>query len=147
MSFAELRARLAAGHPSLVVPLAAGLVAGGETGTAELFYRSTDDPPATRNDLLAALAWYGRFQLYEVMATGPPVPEDMEGRLHSDHCAAICAIGWMAPRGNGLFHGEDLISPGDIHRLSGFFPSVGSRRRFITLSELDRLFRDEGGHR
>ncbi len=81
------------------------------------------------------------------MATGPPVPEDMEGRLHSDHCAAICAIGWMAPRGNGLFHGEDLISPGDIHRLSGFFPSVGSRRRFITLSELDRLFRDEGGHR
>jgi hypothetical protein len=145
MTHAEVRAGVVAGNTSLVVPLAAGLVSRGETWAAELYWNSTDDPPATRSELLAALAWYGRFHLYPVMASSPAVPADMEGKLHSDHCAAVCAIGWMSPRENGLFQGEDLISPGDLRRLSGFFPGVNPAGGHIGISRLDILFRNEGG--
>lgn len=134
----EIRAKIAAGRKNLLFSLAGRLVSSGHAAQAELCWTNPLDPPATRGDLLAALAWFGRFRLYSIIATRPEVPGDMRGRLHDDHCAAVCSAGWMVPRDDGLFHPEELVCRGDLVLLSQYFPAVrpGS---FLPLSHLDNL--------
>lgn len=132
------------GDVSLTVPLAALLVSEGKTALAELYWSMEGrELPATRNDLLGALAWFGRYELYPVMALNPEVPTDMQGTMHQDQCGAICALGWMVTRPDGLFHGDDLVSASDIHVLSNYFANVSYEMEFISTNSLELIFLSE----
>ncbi len=137
MSIEELREGLASNHGRLLFPIAAALVRSGSITEAQLFWLHSNDPPADRGELLAALSWFGRYQLYSLMADRAETPPDMEGRLHGDHCSAVCSAGWMAVRSDGLFHPEELVQKGDLLLLSVYFPRF-SGLSFLPLSELDR---------
>ena len=137
MNGEELREGLESGYGRLLFPLAGNLVRSGYTAEAELFWLHSDDAPANRGELLAALSWFGRYQLYSLMTDRAETPPDMEGRLHEDHCAAVCSAGWMTVRSDGLFHPEELVQKGDLILLSRYFPRF-SGLPFLPLSELDR---------
>ena len=140
----ELLNGIAGGDRSMIVPLTALLVSEGKTDISEIYWEMNgQDLPATRNDVLNALSWFGRFTLYPVMALNPAIPADMEGTMHSDQCAAVCALGWMITRKDGLFHGEELLSSEDIKILSSFFPAVSPDLRFIPRSYIDHCFQSE----
>ena len=125
-------------NTSGLVYLTASLVASGNVSEAEKYWNNPFDPPATRFDLLSALAWNGRYQIVAAGNT-QQVPPDMTGRTISDKCASICALGWMEVREDGLFHGEELVTRGDIVVLSRFFADIDTGVSFLFLSELDRL--------
>lgn len=134
----ELRGEIAGGHTWVVFSVAARLVSSGDPFSAEIHWQNTGNPPADRGQLLSALAWAGRFQLYTLLAERHEVPEDMVGKMHQDQCAAVCAAGWMAPWSDGLFHPEQLVKTGDIILLSRYYPRF-TGRTFISIKELDRL--------
>ncbi len=130
------------GDISMIVPLAALLVSEGRADLAEVYWEMEGrDLPVTRNDLLDVLSWFGRYELYPIMALNPTVPSDMEGTMHSDQCGAVCALGWMTVREDGLFHCEELVSPADIQILSGFFPGVNSEMKYIPSGFLDSMLK------
>ncbi len=132
------------GDISLTVPLAALLVSEGKPALAELYWSLEGrELPATRNDLLDALAWFGRYELYPVMALNPAIPADMQGTMHQDQCGAICALGWMITRPDGMFHGDDLVSVSDIHILSNYFANVSDEMEFISTTSLEFIFLSE----
>ncbi len=132
------------GDASLTVPLTAILVSQGNTSLAELYWNLEGrDVPATRNDLLDALAWFQRYQLYPLVALNPIIPPDMQGTMHADQCGAVCALGWMTTRSDGLFHGEDLVSVSDIHILSSYFPTISDEMKILTTASLEHIFQSE----
>jgi len=134
------------GDASMLVPLVASLVSRGETELAETCWSLRGmELPATRNDLLDVLAWFGRYELYHEMASNPLIPSDMEGKMHSDQCGAVCALGWMRTRSDGMFHGDDAVSPLDIKVLSAYFPSIDASAEYITTAELESVFQSLGG--
>lgn len=142
MSLQELLGAISGGDRSIVVPLAAHLLSEGKLEMATLYWEMDGcDLPATRNDLLDALAWFGRYELYPVMSLNPPVPADKEGSIHSDQCGAICTLGWMKPRADGLFHGDELVSAEDIQLLAEFFTTVDPSLTRLPASTLEELFR------
>lgn len=129
------------GDQSLVVPLTALMVSQGRPLLGEIYWElAGSELPATRRDLLNTLAWFGRYQLYPAMALNPPVPPDMEETLHSDQCGAVCALGWMTTRDDGLFHQDELVSPLDTQILSLYFPEIDARMRYLPLSLMNQLF-------
>ena len=137
----ELIRRIGGGDRSLIVPLTALLVSEGRTDLAEIYWGLGGmDLPATRNDLLNALAWFGRYELYPLMALESPAPPDMEGTLHADQCGAVCALGWMIPREDGLFHREELVSSADIQRLAGFLSVIDPGITYLSKRSLDHIF-------
>lgn len=115
------------------------LVASGRIRSAEKYWNNPSDPPATRYDLLSALAWNGRYQLVRVVPDHP-VPLDIAGTSVADKCAAICTLGWMAVREDGLFHGEDIVSKGDIVTLSQYVSALDPSLACLFLSDLENLF-------
>ncbi len=134
------------GDQSLVVPLTALMVSEGRPLLGEIYWElEGSELPATRKDLLNALAWFGRYELYPAMALNPPVPSDMEGTLHSDQCGAVCALGWMTTRKDGLFHQDELVSPLDIQILSLFFSEIDSSISYMPLSLMNQLFTSSTG--
>ena len=140
MSTNDLRDGLISGRTQLVIPLAASLVRTGELFSAELYWINRENPPATRGELLSALAWHGRFDLYSMMISRLDNPPDMEEGLHGDHCAAVCSAGWMQLRSDGLFHPEELVSKGDLLLLSFYFTGLEDSS-WLPLDELDGFFR------
>ncbi|MCK5131517.1 MAG: hypothetical protein KAR40_05130 [Candidatus Sabulitectum sp.] len=137
----DLLRAIRGGDNSMAVPLTALLVSEGRTGSAEIYWElQGQELPATRNELLDALSWFGRYELYPAMALNPAIPPDMEGTMHSDQCGAVCALGWMVIREDGLFHGDELVSPSDIQILSIYFPGVNSAMKYIPASSLEYLF-------
>ena len=146
ISINDLLSGIEGGDISMIVPLTALLVSEGRIDLAEIYWeRKGLDLPATRNALLAALVWFGRYELYQTVALNPAVPPDMEGTIHSNQCGAVCAIGWMTTREDGLFHGEELVSPADIQILSRFFPGVNPDMRYLPADSLDCMFRTSTG--
>jgi hypothetical protein len=137
MDLKSLRDGLASGREMLLFPITSLLVRSGSPGEAELYWAQYKDPPANRGELLASLSWYGRFQLYSLMTARAETPSDMEGRLHEDHCNAVCSAGWMAVRQDGLFHPEELVLKGDLILLSEYFPRF-TGFSFLPLSQLDQ---------
>jgi len=134
------------GDASMLVPLAASLVSRGETELAEICWGLRGmELPATRKDLLDALSWFGRYELYTQMAQNPAIPPDMEGKMHSDQCGAACALGWMRIRSDGMFHGDDVVSPFDVKVLSIYFPAVDASAEYITITELESIFQSSDG--
>ena len=145
MSFEELREAISSGDRSMIVPLAARYVSEGNLEMATMYWKLDGlDLPATRNELLDALAWFGRYELYPIMSLNPPVPADKEGSMHSDQCGAVCALGWMKPRADGLFHGDELVSAEDIQLLAEFFSTVDPNLTRLPASHLEQLFRFGG---
>ncbi len=137
----DLTSMIGEGNKSMLVPLTSHMVSEGRTGVAEIYCELDGlQLPATRLDLLNALAWFCRHELYSVMALEPVVPSDMEGSMHSEYCGAVCAMGWMITREDGYFHGDQLVSPSDIRILSTYFPSVVPTLKFIPRGALDYLF-------
>ncbi|MCP4648077.1 MAG: hypothetical protein GY852_10170 [bacterium] len=137
---------VSSGDRSMIVPLATLLISWGEFALAEEYWEMKGaDIPCTRNDLLDALAWYARFDLYSTMSLNPPVPADMEESMHADHCAAICALGWMRPREDGLFHGSELVSAEDIQLLAGFFANVDPDQTRLPQKVLNTMFQQGSG--
>jgi len=134
------------GNKCMLIPLTAHMVSEGRTSQAEI-YCSLDglQLPATRLDLLNALAWFCRHELYSVMSLKPVVPSDMVGSMHSDYCGAVCAIGWMVTREDGLFHADQLVSGSDIRILSAYFPSVIPTMEYMSRNSLDHLFLNSDG--
>lgn len=137
----DLTSMIGGGNKSMLVPLTAHMVSEGRTGVAEIYCELDGlQLPATRLDLLNALAWFCRHELYSVMALEPVIPSDIEGSMHSEYCGAVCALGWMITREDGLFHGDQLVSPSDIRILSIYFPSVVPTLKFLPRASLDHLF-------
>jgi len=146
ISFSAATDRIKGGDASIVVPLVAFLVSQGEMELAETCWNlHGTDLPATRSDLLDALSWFGRFELYREMALNPAIPPDMEGKIHSDQCGAVCSLGWMRTRIDGMFHGDEIVSPLDIKVLSIYFPVVDASAEYITVAEIESLFHRSGG--
>lgn len=134
------------GDNTMIVPLTALLVSEGRTGSAEIYWElQGHELPATRNELLDALSWFRRYELYPAMALNPAVPSDMEGTMHSDQCGAVCTLGWMATREDGLFHGAELVSPSDIQILSVYFPGVDPAMKYITGGSLEYMLQATTG--
>jgi len=142
---AELRAGLIAGHTYLIAPLAARLVSRGDVHGASIYWNNPVDLPASRYDLLAELAWFCRYDMYEIMASKPEVPADMQTSVHSEHCAAACAAGWMVIRTDGLFHPEAIVTRGDIKTLSSYFSLNLYDMDVIPMSRLRSLFNSAEG--
>ncbi len=146
LSSDEMLRRINGGDNSMIVPLTALLVSEGKAELAEIYWELEGfELPATRKDLLDALAWFGRYELYPVMALEPAIPPDMQESMHSGQCGAVCALGWMTTREDGLFHGEDLVSPSDIRILSNYFPQVSPVMKYITGEALEYMFRTTTG--
>jgi hypothetical protein len=141
----EMRTRLTAGDESMVCHLAAKLVSEGRSSEALLYWKNSSDPPATRDELLSSLAWYGRHVLYRVMRQGGSIPEDLRDRMHGHSYIAMEHMGWMKARNDGLFHGGSLVKRGDLALLAGSFPSIEENMAFLPVSYLDTAFRDPPG--
>ncbi|MCK5840644.1 MAG: hypothetical protein KAH31_00640 [Candidatus Sabulitectum sp.] len=142
----DLTSMISQGNKSMLVPLTAHMVSEGRTAVAEIYCELDGlQLPATRLDLLDALAWFCRHELYSVMALQPVIPSDMQGSMHSEYCGAVCAMGWMSTREDGLFHGEQLVSQSDIRILSTFFSSVVPTLKFIPRGLLDHMFLNMDG--
>jgi hypothetical protein len=142
----QLITEVSMGDRSMLIPLASRLVASGDTDLAVIYWNTTGiNLPVTRNELLNALAWYARFDLYPVMATRPPVPSDMEETMYSAQCAAICSIGWMRVRNDGYFHADDVVSPGDIQILSRYLEGFSSSMEYLPVSYIDSVFHSDAG--
>lgn len=82
------------------------------------------DLPATRNDLLGALVWYGRSLLTAHLGMGYEPPPDMTDSRYPTHSAAVLRLGWMAAMPDGLFHPEFRLGRADLKLLGN--PSSGS---------------------
>lgn len=112
------------------------MVASGSTAAAELMWNSPDDPPATRGDLLAWLAWFGRYTLRPAMTRLPEGEAALEG-YSGELIQAVYSAGWMVPRPDGGFHPEEMVSTGDVTILSRHFPGFAGRDHLF-LSDLER---------
>jgi len=134
----DLLAQISNGDRSVVPLLSALLVSKGNLSLAEFYWQiNGEELPATRIQLLELLAWFGRFELYSLVSLSPPVPPDLLDTQYSNESAAICAIGWMRPRADGLFHGEQLVSQEDLQLLFNSFPEVDSFQTVRTLDSLE----------
>lgn len=140
MGLHQLRSGLLNGHIRLIASISALLVSSGDPYSAKLYWLNPYDPPVTREELLSALAWNGRFELYSALEYRAVIPEDMAGRLNSERCAAVYSVGWMRPRKDGLFHPDELVSPGDLQLLAPHFPGF-TGITFLRSSELEDCFR------
>jgi hypothetical protein len=146
ISFTDMTDGIKGGDASMVVPLVASLVSRGEMELAETCWNlHGTELPATRSDLLNALSWFGRYELYREMALNPVIPPDMEGKMHSDQCGAVCSLGWMRTRRDGMFHGDEIVSPLDIRVLSIYFQAVDASAEYITVAELESIFHPSSG--
>lgn len=82
------------------------------------------DVPATRNDLLGAMVWFGRSLLTAHLGLGYTAPPDMIDSRYPTHSAAVLHLGWMAAMPDGLFHPEFRLGRADLMllRLPGVSP-------------------------
>ena len=134
----DLLVQISNGDRSVVPLLSSLLVSEGNLSLAEFYWQTNgEELPATRIQLLELLAWFGRFELYSLVSLSPPVPPDLLDTEYSNESAAICAIGWMSPRADGLFHGEQLVSYEDLQQLFNSFPEIDSSQTVRTLNSLE----------
>ncbi len=134
----DLLVQISNGDKSVVPLLSSLLISQGNFSLAEFYWQTNgEELPATRIQLLELLAWFGRFKLYSLVSLSPPVPPDLLDTKYSNESAAICAIGWMRPRADGLFHGEQLVSQEDLQLLFNSFPEVSSLQTVRTLNSLE----------
>lgn len=145
----ELLTQISNGDRSLTPLLSSVLVSEGNLTLAEFYWQTNgEELPATRLELLELLAWFGRFELYSLVSLAPPIPPDLLDNEYSNESAAICAIGWMRPRSDGLFHGEQLVSEEDLQLLFSSFREIDPTGTVRTLNSLEmfviRAF-DRGG--
>lgn len=131
------------GNKSLLPILTSLFVSEGNVSLAEFYWHSAgQELPASRIQLLELLAWFGRYKLYPLISLSPPVPPDLLETQYSNDCAAICAIGWMSLRSDGLFHGDQLVSEDDLQLLFRSFPEIDHTQTDRTITSLE-LFIEE----
>lgn len=95
------------------------LVWNGDPGAALILWKMGGrDVPATRNDLLGALVWFGRADLLGHIGLGYQPPPDMAASRYPTHSEAVMLLGWMTRMPDGLFHPEFLVGAGDRARLN-----------------------------
>ncbi|MBN1433709.1 hypothetical protein JW921_03050 [Candidatus Fermentibacterales bacterium] len=140
----ELRDQLADGSREALVPLCCLLVELGRAEEARAYMEGMgSEVPATRRDLAVAAAWYGRFDVYPLVAGEMEVPADLEGDSRGLHIAAVLALGWMQPAPDGLFHGPDLLWEPVMERFAEAF-EPGSRfssgHSWVSLREVESWF-------
>lgn len=134
----DLLAQISNGDRALLPLLSSLLVSEGNIQLAEFYWQTNgEELPATRIELLELLAWFGRFELYSLVSISPPVPPDLLDTEYSNESAAICAIGWMRPRSDGLFHGEQLVSAEDLQLLFSSFTEIDPTGIVRTLTSLE----------
>ncbi len=134
----DLLVQISNGDRSVVPLLSSLFVSKSNLPLAEFYWQTNgEELPATRIQLLELLAWFGRFELYSLLSLSPPAPPDLLDTEYSNESAAICAIGWMRPRADGLFHGEQLVSEEDLQLLFNSFPQVDSFQTVRTLNSLE----------
>lgn len=103
------------GDPSAMPEEASDLVRRGDIyGALALWGARGTDVPATRNDLLGALVWFGRSQVVQRLSMGCEPPSDMEDSRYPRHSGAVLDLGWMASMPDGLFHPEFPLGPPDM---------------------------------
>jgi hypothetical protein len=103
------------GDPSAMPEEASELVRAGDvSGAVALWRAGGTDLPATRNDLLGALVWFGRLRVVQRLSLGCVPPPDMADSRYPQHSGAVLDLGWMAPMPDGLFHPEFLLGPPDL---------------------------------
>ncbi|PIE51701.1 hypothetical protein CSA37_04885 [Candidatus Fermentibacteria bacterium] len=115
------------------------LVASGRIEQAFLLWSTVNDPPATRRDLLSAIAWNFRYQLLSQASVTDDAPADMKGVPLEDNCAVVCRLGWMVPRTDGLFHPDEPVTAGDMARLFRFLEGIPDTLNYLPLSMLEDI--------
>ncbi|MFO8183536.1 MAG: hypothetical protein R6U39_05120 [Candidatus Aegiribacteria sp.] len=138
-----IKSQLKNGNRTALVPLLRLLVNRGRIREAEAWMDGRGSVvPVTRRDLGIALSWYGRFQFYDALSTGPEIPSDLTDDDYGNTLAAVIAMGWMRTSHGGLFHPNILAGRSDLEMLAGvFFPvSMEWERDWIGMSALDSLF-------
>lgn len=99
------------------------------------------DVPATRNDLLGAMVWYGRSLLTAHLGLGYEPPPDMVDSRYPAHSAAVVRLGWMAGMPDGLFHPEFRLGRADLRLLGVTDESVGHLGRSSIDGPVEAMFR------
>jgi hypothetical protein len=143
-----LRSSLKTGDMQALVPLVASLVAEGRLDEARAYMEGRGELiPATRHDLAVALAWYGRYDLHQWLASRPDAPPDLEGDTYEASIAAMLMLGWMDTSPDGLFHGDWLAGPRDVDMATAgvLGAPAGWTRDWIGIDELDQLFGADRG--
>ena|GEM_PF-501440 len=137
---ARLRERIANGDRSSWIPLVCFLVSRGfEDRAVACFESSGMALPATRRDLGIALSWFGRFSLYQILATMPEAPPDLADDDYGQTLAAVVQAGWMKLCPDGLFHGDELVRRNDLETVAAAFPGAGRipSGDWFTLAQID----------
>jgi hypothetical protein len=142
-SIADLESSISNGDRSELMPLIWMLVRTGRTPAAEIWLEGRGIMvPVTRRDLGIALAWYGRYSLYDLLSSGMPIPPDLEQDDNGPTLAAVVTAGWMHLCPDGMFHSDALIGPADLEPIASVFfgGEIIWERSWISMSELDELF-------
>jgi hypothetical protein len=142
-SLASLESSISNGDRSALMPLVWILVRSGRTAEAEIWLEGRGILiPVTRRDLGIALAWYGRYSLYDLLSAGMPVPQDLLEDDYGSTLATVITAGWMHLCPDGLFHPDEYIGPSDLEPIAPIFfgGDLEWGRSWISMSELDELF-------
>lgn len=98
------------------------------------------DVPATRNDLLGTMVWFGRSLLTTHLGLGYAPPPDMVDSRYPTHSAAVLQLGWMAEMPDGLFHPEFRLGRADLRLLDLPDPSAGHVGRSVIDGPVEAMF-------
>ena len=134
---------LKAGDTYALVTIVTELVRNGQLSDARAFMEGRGYfVPATRRDLAVALAWYGRFEILDVLDYRSDPPPDLEGDTYEAQISTMLFMGWMETSPDGLFHGDNLAGSREVElAASGLLGiPVEWSRDWIAISELDILF-------
>ncbi|MFO7626749.1 MAG: hypothetical protein R6V62_05790 [Candidatus Fermentibacteraceae bacterium] len=99
------------------------------------------DVPATRNDLLGAMVWFGRSLLTTHLGLGYTPPADMVDSRYPTHSAVVLQLGWMAGMPDGLFHPEFRLGRADLKLLGLPDASAAHAGRSAIDAPVEAMFR------
>lgn len=143
MDEASLLQQLKNGNRKALIPLVRLLVTSGRIDEAEIWMEGRGITiPVTRRDLVIALSWYGRFDLYNVLSIDISTPPDVENDDYAPTIAAILQIGWMNASQDACFHPNLLVGSTDLKLISNdfFTASFHWEKDWIGMRSLDSLF-------
>jgi len=146
----SLMNQLKNGNLKALTPLLNILVTSGRIEEAEIWMEGRGEIlPVTRRDLAIALAWYGRFDLYNILSLDLPIPPDLQNDDYGSTIAAVLYMEWMNPSQDGSFYSSLLIGPADLRQISDeFFQSAFHwEKDWIGMRSLDSLFADGAAER
>jgi len=139
-----LESQIENGNRTALMPLIWMLVRSGRIEAAEVWMEGRGWlVPVTRRDLAIALAWYGRYGVFDILSSGPDVPPDLVDDDYGPSIGAVLEVGWMSTAPDGFFYSHIFIGPEDLDRISDIFFSTTYtewERSWISISELDLLF-------